>query len=681
MFKRLGGMALCAEMRRLPNKSQKHKFSLHFDIDGNNYRWYNGNMIGFSFNYGAKYYRKSDIRLSASNSESKDGVTVTTEEYALDCLKITRTHKLFACGAEYSLLYFENVGERNSKQISKIWDLDEIFAEDKSPKSPAGYWGGAETTQIQMMTGANNRFNEYRRYQEPIGPKGNYYYPDGGRSSRGLMPFFELRNEDLRFGAMLGIGFTGRWKVFFDKKSEGLLMRAGVDGLNFYLKPHEKVRTASVLVYPYTGNQVNAHNEWRRLMLGHFCAETKKGIATPAIFMSWGGQSDGKLKEKIEKYKSYGFKFDGVFLDSAWFGSYPEHKDYLWDDMGGASWFEHVGDFSVNKNIHPDGLKSVSSAAHGIAKTFGLWYEFERAYETAEIVEKRPELFYKTKTNNSYLLNLGSEKGFDYAFSTLTELIDEGIIENFWVDFNIDPLSVFAAEDEENRRGITQLKHIEGLYKLYDKYNEKFPNALIGLCSSGGSRIDIETVSRAFVFWRSDRSCHPDFSLAEAQSHTAGLSWWLPTFATGAPDFAYDKYRLRSIYAAGLDFMELFDKYDDAQMKELRSLYDEYLSVKKYFTKDFYLVFGFSREESGWGGWQYHDSDDDSGIVMAFRREESPSDTVKISLGGLNADKTYLFEFSDTGETLKSSGAQAMSEFEIKIDEKRDSRLIRYRDE
>ncbi len=638
-------------------------------------------MIGFSFNYGGKYYRNTDIDLNATKVENKDGVTVTTEEYVLECLKITRTHKLFPCGAEYGLLYFENVSEQNSKQISEVWDLDEIFEDDRSPKSPRGYWGGSETTQIEMTTGANNRFNEYRQYREPIGPKGNYYEPAGGRSSRGLMPFFELRNDDLRFGVMLGVGWTGQWRVFFDKLAEGLLMRAGVADLNFYLRAHEKVRTASVLVYPYSGERVSAHNEWRKLMRSHFCAETKKNLRTPTSFISWGGQSDEKLLAKLKKYKSFGFKFDSAFLDSAWFGSYPEHRDYLWDDMGGASWFEHVGDYSVNEKLHPDGLQSVSKAAHEIADSFGVWYEIERAYETADIVKKRPELFYKTKINDSYLLNLGSKDGFDYALSTLTELTDKGMTDNFWADFNIEPLRIFDAQDEENRRGITQLKHIAGLYRLYDEFNEKCPNALIGLCSSGGSRIDIETVSRAFVFWRSDRSCHPDFSPAEAQSHTACLSWWLPSTATGAPDLAYDKYRQRSIYSAGFGIFEVYDRYDDAQMKALKDIFDEYLSVKKYFTCDFYPVFGFSREESGWGGWQFHDASDDSGIIMAFRREESPSDTVKIALGGLNKDKTYLFDCSDTGELRKSSGAEAMKEFGIKIEKKRDSRLIRYRAE
>ena len=95
--------------------------------------------------------------------------------------------------------------------------------------------------------------------------------------------------------------------------------------------------------------------------------------------------------------------------------------------------------------------------------------------------------------------------------------------------------------------------------------------------------------------------------------------------------------------------------------------------------QDFYPVFGFSREKSCWGGWQYHDPSDDSGFIMAFRREDSPSDTVIISLGGLSANKTYLFTCGDTGESFEATGKDAEEKFEIKIDNKRDSRLIRYR--
>jgi alpha-galactosidase len=90
-------------------------------------------------------------------------------------------------------------------------------------------------------------------------------------------------------------------------------------------------------------------------------------------------------------------------------------------------------------------------------------------------------------------------------------------------------------------------------------------------------------------------------------------------------------------------------------------------------------VFGFSREECGWGGWQYFDPDENDGFLMAFRRKESLSDTVNIRLKGLNDDTVYEFTDADSGEVWEMSGKDAKLDFKIVIKERVVSRLIRYR--
>ena len=87
-------------------------------------------MITFSLVYGGNYYKNTDLKKDSVSVEQIDGVTVTKESYSLDCLKITREHRLYPCSAEYSLAYMGNVGEENSKQIQDVWDLDCIFTND-----------------------------------------------------------------------------------------------------------------------------------------------------------------------------------------------------------------------------------------------------------------------------------------------------------------------------------------------------------------------------------------------------------------------------------------------------------------------------------------------------------------------------------------------------------------------
>ena len=49
-------------------------------------------------------------------------------------------------------------------------------------------------------------------------------------------------------------------------------------------------------------------------------------------------------------------------------------------------------------------------------------------------------------------------------------------------------------------------RYILGLYSLWDRILSAHPGLMIDDCSSGGRRIDLETLSRSFPLWRSDRS-------------------------------------------------------------------------------------------------------------------------------------------------------------------------------
>ena len=75
-------------------------------------------------------------------------------------------------------------------------------------------------------------------------------------------------------------------------------------------------------------------------------------------------------------------------------------------------------------------------------------------------------------------------------------------------DYNTGMLTEYGElTDGENRKGITEIKHIMGLYRLWDTLLSRFPNLVIDNCASGGRRIDIETLSRSIAFFRSDYQC------------------------------------------------------------------------------------------------------------------------------------------------------------------------------
>ena len=58
-----------------------------------------------------------------------------------------------------------------------------------------------------------------------------------------------------------------------------------------------------------------------------------------------------------------------------------------------------------------------------------------------------------------------------------------------------------------------------GMYRLWDALLEKFPHLIIDNCSSGGHRIDIETLRRSVPLWRSDYQCLANYASRGAQCH------------------------------------------------------------------------------------------------------------------------------------------------------------------
>ena len=89
---------------------------------------------------------------------------------------------------------------------------------------------------------------------------------------------------------------------------------------------------------------------------------------------------------------------------------------------------------------------------------------------------------------------------------------------------------------------------------------------------------------------------------------------------------------------------------------------------------DFYNHGTSCFDPTAWAIWQYHDPEEQSGIVMAFRREESPFDSVKIDLKGLLAGKTYQ------AENLNDGTAKSITDtLEISLPEKRTSVIFKYK--
>lgn len=71
---------------------------------------------------------------------------------------------------------------------------------------------------------------------------------------------------------------------------------------------------------------------------------------------------------------------------------------------------------------------------------------------------------------------------------------------------------------------------------------------------------------------------------------------------------------------------------------------------------DYYPLTPCSLSEAVWIGWQFHRRQQGDGLVQLFRRAESPYETARFSLHGLDPAAHYRVTNLDTSETSDAPG-------------------------
>ena len=74
-----------------------------------------------------------------------------------------------------------------------------------------------------------------------------------------------------------------------------------------------------------------------------------------------------------------------------------------------------------------------------------------------------------------------------------------------------------------------------------------------------------------------------------------------------------------------------------------------------------------------------HRPSDDTGLVVAFRRKDTPEETIRVRLRGLDPARRYELLDEGTGTLVTLRGDALASGLTLKIGQKPGSQLLRYR--
>ena len=154
---------------------------------------------------------------------------------------------------------------------------------------------------------------------------------------------------------------------------------------------------------------------------------------------------------------------------------------------------------------------------------------------------QHPEWLLHSPIRNSALLDLGNTEALNWLQNHVGDMIEEVGIDIYRQDFNHPGKPFWEANEDPDRIGMMEIRHIEGLYAFWDYLLDRFPNLLIDNCAAGGRRIDLEMMSRSVPLWRTDYQYDEPTG---KQGHFYGLSFFLAQHGSGISDT--DNYSVRS---------------------------------------------------------------------------------------------------------------------------------------
>lgn len=646
----------------------------------------------FSFKIGGV-----DAFLTEHNTEvTENGNTLTTVYSFQNGLKVTNIAKRYEKFGAYEWVnYFENTSDTPTYVISDLYDCDvELPLEYEKEKEWVAYQPDPKVaTKIYAPRGSVWSYDEFNCDIDYIfyNERPNHIFPgvtrkyssEGGRSSNGKAPFFNIHKNGK--GYIFAIGWSGQWNCEMTRTNESIAVKTKIEDTEFLLLPGERFRTSSVVMLPYEADFDGAQNIWRRLVKEEFSLIGKPGRDKQAPLCAgvWGGMKTSSVLERIEKIKKNGLPFEYVWMDAGWYGG---DTDPTPDEFEG-DWWMHTGDWRVSRKIHPNGLKDVSEAIHNAGMKFLLWFEPERVVRTTPIVSEHPEYLLDNENSPDYdkhnlVLNLGHTEAWNYCFDTLSSLIAELNIDCLRIDFNFSPLEWWRSGDSDTRRGITEIKYINGLYRLWDSLLEKFPNLIIDDCASGGRRIDIETLRRSVPLWRTDVTCPANYDIEAMQCHTRSFNSWMPYSGAGSGR-PMDEYRIRSAYATSMTANYSFSERSgycetSDEINFIKKYTEEFLRVRPYFSEDFYPLCEYSEKLDIWAAFQFNRPESGDGLLEVFRRENSPYETAVFKLRGLDTARDYRFTDLDGGEFTVSGKELCENGLRLTVSAKRKAKLYIY---
>ena len=362
-----------------------------------------------------------------------------------------------------------------------------------------------------------------------------------------------------------------------------------------------------------------------------------------------------KIYHIAEEAKNIGL--DMFVLDDGWFGK----RDNDWCALG---------DWEVNEEKIKGGLPALAERIHGLGLKFGLWVELEMVNKNSDCYRAHPDWLigapdrFESHSRHQHVLDFSRPEVVDFIYDSISKVIEESSISYIKWDMNRYMSEPFSRGASAADQGKTMHKYILGVYELYTRLTERFPDILFESCASGGARFDPGMLYFAPQTWTSD-----DTDAAEREKIQYGTSFVYPIVSMGSHVSAVPNHQLHRTTPlstrANVAYFGTFGYELDLNLlsaKEIEEVKAQVEFMKEHrdliqVEGDFYRI--LSPFEGNDTAWMVVSRDKKQAVAGYYERlNKVNASWMRLRFKGLDEDQLYKVKWED--KCLKAYGNELM---------------------
>lgn len=426
---------------------------------------------------------------------------------------------------------------------------------------------------LQYLTGRHAA--EWSQVSVPVTPALTVLESRRGSTGHGNQPWFAIGKDGqtsetdgpVWYGAL---AWSGSFRLSVGADNLGRVRIGG--GYNPYdfswsLKPGETLDTP-VLYAGYAAKGMgDASRRFHAFQRANIIPGGAKANIRPVLYNSWEATTfnvtEAGQMALAEKAAKLGV--ERFVVDDGWFGARN-------DDKAG------LGDWIVNRQKFPNGLKPLIDKVKSLGMDFGLWVEPEMVNPDSDLYRAHPDWVLafpgrpRTEGRNQLLLNLARTDVRDHLLDWLDRLVRDNDIAFLKWDYNRNWTEAgwpqMPVEDQQR----VQVAYVRNLYHILSELRRRHPGLEIEGCSGGGGRIDLGIMALTDQSWTSDNTDPFDRltiqdGFTQAYAPSIMMAW-----VTDSPNWANGRqtsldYRFLSAMQGSLGLGANLDHWQDADFR------------------------------------------------------------------------------------------------------------------